>query len=283
MFRDFFKFLFLKTKAVQKCTAFFVVFLFCLQASSQTQRSSPEQAKLVLIRNQILSLISKKDRAEAVRIIDTALAQNTVAAEARPTLLRLKENILSIFLSQDSQNFFESSAAGMIQNIRLSEKNILSCLNLEADNLFCRWQHLKILKFKNDPRYTLLAQQFYLDTKSFEEFGALGETLIADGAQRMLLAQKNYPILALIHEFNQSVEAKNYSLSKDILNKIALEASDYPDLIYLRAQLSTLSNETTTEHGQRLLLSLYKKVCSSLSLELTRKYFYDMSLCQRSL
>lgn len=284
MFVSLIKKLLSNLKVTQICVTFFILLSFSAQALPL--KMSFESKKIGELKKKITELIIQKNRGEAVKLLSAAEATALASEDTKLQLLSIKENILSVFLNQESQDLFESSAAQFIQKINLAEKNILSCLDLEPDNLYCRWQQLKILNYKNDPTFKPTADHFISDVENFSEFGLLALTLNTNVIlknEKQILFQKNYPVLFYIIEFERSMSVQNYSLSKEALQKITTLAPDYPDLMFMRAKLMELSQEDIlTEQSSAALYHLYKKTCSSLRPELTRKYFYDINLCHRS-
>lgn len=273
-------------KAMHYCMAFFI-FIFYVHADAKVriQQPNPDQKKVSEIKTVALRLLAKNSRAAAIKYLVNSEAIST-SAEFQSGLGVIKENILSLFINQQSQDLYESSAAIMIQNTRLSEKNILHCLELESDNLYCRWQYLKILNYKNDPNFRSAANLFIADTDGFPFFGVLAMTLNLNTVPKNLSQidiQKSHPILFYILDFERSLKVQNYSLSKEIIEKLTVLAPDYPDLLYMRSKLAELSSEVLLSTDDGLMLSIYRKKCATLTPMLTRKYFYDIHLCHRGL
>ncbi len=274
-----------KSKATQISVAFFI-FIMSLFAFPFPHFDSFGAKELESLKISTVNLLLTKNRIQAVQNI-VAAGNMTTATEFKKILFSMQENALELFLNQNSQDFFEISASQMLQKTRLAEKNIQKCLELEPDNLYCRWQYLKILNLKNDPQFRILADIFITDTENFPEFGSLALSLSPNAIPRtdsQINLQKTHPHLFLILEFERSMRVQNYSLSKETLEKLTRLEPDYPDLAFMRAQLMVFSQEeSATEKDQRILIDIYKKTCSSLRAELTRKYFYDINLCHRSL
>jgi hypothetical protein len=274
-----------KSKATQICVAFFILcFSISIQAAPRIDNFGLKDFEA--LKKNVANLLIQKKRAEAIQIITAAQSQ-IMTPELKSALFSVQENALSFFLSQTTQDFYENAASQMIQKTRFSEKNVQQCLEIEPDNLYCRWQQLRLFKFKNDPQYIISAEAFIKDTENLPLFSqfALGltpNTLPKNEAQLNL--QKNQPHLFLILEFERSIKVKNYSLSKELLQQMKSLEPDYPDLTLMSAQLITLSQEESpTVQNYRILIDNYKKTCSNLRAELTRKYFYDIHLCHRSL
>lgn len=283
----------LNQKAAQKCVAFFILF-FTLFASAAPLKKSNDSIKLTAIKQKTTDLLLKKDRSTALHYLNSAIEnaqQNSNANKDNKDLLdqlyALKENVLSVFLNQETQDYYEASASVLFQNSRTSEKKALKCLQIENTNLYCQWQYLKYLNYKNDPQFQAEATQFKKQTENLPIFGLLAKTLNDEDSSPKQISldgyDKAFPVLHLVFQFERSLLVKNYSLSKDLLQSLSSAANDYPDLTFMRAQLAKLSVETSEEEKSDSLYKVYKKKCSTLSPELTRKYYYDINLCHRSL
>ncbi len=284
MFTHWIKKILPNLKATQICVAFFII-IFAINTISQAvpKKNSLIKKKFSDLKKQVTLLMVNKQRPAAITKI-TAAESEANAPEIRGQILSIKENILSLFLNQESQDLFESSSSQMLQNIRLAEKNILHCLELEPENLYCRWQYLRILNTKGDPQFRSQADAFLLDTKNLPIFGKLAVTLVVSRLPESTLdAQEENSVLFYIYEFERSIEVQNYSRSKEALKKLTDLAPDYPDLVFMRSLLAEASQETSNDQNYKALLDIYKKNCASLRPELTRKYFYDINLCHRGL
>jgi hypothetical protein len=274
-------------KATRNRVAFFILFIMIYSNSFALPiKNELTQKKFPKLKMAVTHLIVEKNRTAALLMI-TNTETEAVSADIKTQLRTLKENILSLFLTQESQDFFEASASQIIAQPRSAEKNMTACLNLEPQNLYCRWQQLRILKYTSDQAFQETALRFTKDTENLFEFKLLASTLDENASYKddiLLGLEKSYPVLFLAHEYQKSLVSKNYSLAKDVMQKILNVAPDYPDLIYMRARLALLSQETSVnEQSSDVLYTDYRKICASLRPQLTRKYFYDINLCHRSL
>lgn len=275
----------LNQKAAQKCVAFFIIFFPFFLISAPVQKNA-EQIKISEIKQKTTELMLKKDRATALHFLNSTIENSKQNKETLEQLYMLKENILSVFLTQETQDAYEASSSSLFQNSRNSEKKALKCLQVENTNLYCKWQYLKYLSYKNDPQFQAEAIQFKKETENLPVFGLLARTLNDDESPKQISIEgyeKTFPVLHIVFEFERSLQVKNYSLSKDLLQSLSSAASDYPDLTIMRAQLAKLSVETSEEEKSDSLYKIYKKKCATLSPELTRKYYYDINLCHRGL
>lgn len=283
----------LNQKAAQRCVAFFIIFYPFFLVSAPSQKNT-EQIKISEIKQKTTELMLKKDRATALHFLNLTIenlkqSQSSTSNPNKDSLEQLyamKENILSVFLTQETQDAYEASASSLFQNSRNSEKKALKCLQSENTNLYCKWQYLKYLSYKNDPQFQAEAIQFKKETENLPVFGLLARTLSDEESPKQISIEgyeKIFPVLHIVFEFERSLQVKNYSLSKDLLQSLSSTASDYPDLTILRAQLTKLSVETSDEEKSDSLYKIYKKKCATLSPELTRKYYYDINLCHRGL
>lgn len=265
--------------------AFFIVWSVVLPAFGAVQKQILDAAQASIFKKKITELSIKKNRSEALKLFQD-LNLDSATIEVKQGLLEAKENLLSLFFNQESSDLFESSASALFQNKKNAEKSVLRCLELEPENLFCRWQYLRILKIKNDAQFILAAESFKTDTTGLPMFGYLASTLSQDDYDKFdnkPIFQEKQPILYYFYEFERALKSQNFSLAKDILQKLTLLAEDSPNLLYMRAKLIELSSEGASEDTSQILIQLYQKKCANLKPELARKYYYDIMLCQRSI
>lgn len=275
-------------KATQLCVAFFVFFMSVssealIKKTNKVIEKRTNQSALAEIQQKVTALLLQKQRTAALDLITQLEKAATLSSEVKPQLLSLKESVATVFFSQDAQDLFEISTSQFLQSPRQSEKNIQKCLALEADNFFCRWHYLKILKTKNNPEYTAQAQEFFDKYKDLPEHKMLITYLVKDTegfAWDKIAADSHFPLLSTVLEYERSVRSKNFALAKLALNSIKAQFPDYPETAFMDAQLQELSQENPAQNPKELI-DLYKKNCSSLSTELTRKYYYDIDLCHR--
>ncbi len=264
--------------------AFFIVSAAIWPAFGITQKQIIDATQANIFKKKITELSIKKNRTDAFKLFEE-LNLDSTAPEIKQSILEAKENLLTLFFNQESSDLFESSAAALFQNKKSAEKNILRCLELEPENLFCRWQYLKILKIKNDTQFKSAVLSFQKDTVGLPVFGYLAATLSQEDYDKFdnkQAFQEKQPILFYFYEFERALKSQNFSLAKDILQKLTLLADDNPNLLYMRAKLIELSSEDASEDASQILAQLYQKKCANLKPELARKYYYDIMLCQRS-
>lgn len=276
-------------------------FLFCDLTSSmafaQKQQAS-NRKQLAPNKNtseldkKVTSFLLQKQREQALQYINE---NKSIYSDQPLALLSLQELVSTYFFSQEAQDAYETSATMLLQSVRKADKNNQACLSLEKDNLLCLWQNLRILRIQNSNLFQAEADNFFKSFRSYPQYGLLALSLkylrpLDDEIIELPTkdsSPKNekssfefYAHLLQILEYNRAVAVKNYSEAKMLLNLMLNQFPDYPDTLYMKAQLAELSAETSTVNSSSLI-NLYKKKCSSLSAELTRKYFYDIDLCHR--
>lgn len=269
--------------------AFFLVFFLQISTYGFVQKKivlneKKVQVELTSVQQKIKAHIILKQRQAALDVLNKFQDEFLLSSDQNKSVLELKDSVRSLFFQQETQDFFESSVAQSIQAPRLSEKNIIKCLESEPDNLLCRWQYLKILRFKNSPDFPTIAEQFkkdYFDSIVYKELVESLSKTYANGPFEKKSNSSEFPILGSILEFERAFKVKNFSLAKTILQQIQSSAPDYPEILYMTAQLSESSTETPGKTSSQQLLEIYKKNCKNLSMLLTRKYYYDIDLCQR--
>ena len=275
-------------KATQICVAFFVFFLSASSDALIKKTNKPSDAKnnlspLAEVQRKTTALLLQKQRAAALDVVAHYEKSSPLTAENKIALLNIKESIATAFFSQDAQDLYEIAAAQFLQSPRQSEKNIQKCLSLEADNFYCRWHYLKILRSKNNPDYLSQSTEFFEKYKDLPEHKLLILSLIKNSESSALdkmAPDQNFPLLYSVLEYERSVNTKNFALAKLSLKNIKSQFPDYPEAVFMEAQLQELSQENPDQNPKELI-ELYKKNCSSLSSELTRKYYYDIDLCHR--
>lgn len=275
-------------KATQLCVAFFVFFMSVssealIKKTNKLSEKKNTNSAITEIQQKVTALLLQKQRTAALDLILQFEKSPAFNPDSKVQLLHLKESVATVFFSQDAQDLFEISTSQFLQSPRQSEKNIQKCLALEADNFFCRWHYLKILKTKNTPEYITQAQEFFDKYKDLPEHKMLIAYLIKDTegfAWDKVSADSHFPLLSAVLEYERSIRSKNFALAKSALNSIKSQFPDYPETAFMDAQLQELSQETPAQNPKELI-DLYKKNCSSLSTELTRKYYYDIDLCHR--
>ena len=278
--------------------AFFLFLGLSASALAQKQQQSSVRKQILSNKNtseldqKVTSFLLQKQREQALQYINQ---NKSVYAEQPLALFNLQELVSTYFFSQEAQDAYETSAGQLVRNTRQADKNNQICISLEKDNLFCLWQNLRILRVQKSTLFQTEADNFFKAFKDYPQYGLLalslkyfrpldGEIIELPYKDLALKSEESafkfYTHLMQILEYNRAVAVKNYSEAKMILNLMLSQHPDYPDILYMKAQLAELSAETTMVNSSALM-NLYKKKCSSLSSELTRKYFYDIDLCQR--
>lgn len=283
-------------KAAQQNAAFCILILtvfFSTTASygnipSTKQEKKHAQLRFEEIKKKITSLTLLKQRDQALQ----TLAQFESAAtdiQVRQELLKIRQNILMSFLSPEAQDFYELSATQVIQNTKQAERNNQKCLAMEPENIQCLWQELRILSRKRDSALAAQAEKFLEKVRTLPDFKFLALSLQKSEphflSNNISVTQSAGPnadqtILPFILEFERSVTVQNFSRAKEMLTKIESIASDYPDLLYMKTLLAERSAEPLSSPYQNIY-NVYRKKCESVSGELTRKYYYDIDLCNR--
>ena len=172
----------------------------------------------------------------------------------------------AIFLKQSTQDLFETAIAQLIKNARLAEKNIDKCLETEPQNDQCQFLKLNIENRKSP----------ITDKGSLE---ALRAKILDQDADLQFYKQ--------VKELENKIEVKNYSLARQLLDKLEKDYPDYPDLIIFKRNLNFLSSETDDEptglfyQSDSKAFEIYQKRCESIDPMTIRKYIYDLDLCNR--
>ena len=172
----------------------------------------------------------------------------------------------SIFAKQATQDLYETAVAQLIKNTRLSEKNIDKCLETEPSNDQCQFLKLNIENRKNP-----IADR--------EPLEALRAKILDQDADLQFYKQ--------VKELEKKIEIKNYSLARQLLDKLEKDYPDYPDLIMFKRNLNFLSSEADDEptglfhQSGSKAFEIYQKRCESVDPMTIRKYIYDLDFCNR--
>lgn len=172
----------------------------------------------------------------------------------------------SIFVKQSTQDLYETAVAQLIKNTRLSEKNIDKCLESEPTNDQCQF-----LKLNIENRKSPVANR--------ESIDALRAKILDQESDLQFYKQ--------VKELEKKIEIKNYSLARQMLDKLEKDYPDYPDLIIFKRNLNFLSSESDDEPSglfyqtDSKAFEIYQKRCESIDPMTIRKYIYDLDLCNR--
>ncbi len=172
----------------------------------------------------------------------------------------------SIFLKQATQDLYETAIAQLIKNSRLSEKNIDKCLETEPLNDQCQFLKLNIANRKSP-------------FSNKEGLEALRTKILDQEADQQFYKQ--------VKEVEKKIEVKNYSLARQLLDRLEKDYPDYPDLIIFKRNLNFLSSETDDEptglfqQTNSKAFEIYQKRCESIDPMTIRKYIYDLDFCNR--
>lgn len=275
-----------------KIAAVIAAFLFLnlfQQNALGAARKNHEYLKIEEAKKKVTSLLLLKQRSQALELIQD-LSKNITNPELQKKINQFKLIILSSFLTPEAQDFFELASSQYLSQNKAAIKNIQRCLSLDPEQFLCLWAEAKASD-KGNNRYLLFLQKANLIAADIPELRPL--VLSLDKMQPAFIdlqlnsQQKtelyDAQILAYILEFDRSILAKNYLLAKESLEKLQQIAPDYIDIIIMRAQLyrRTYSEEPVSNLSN--VVSVYKKKCEAVSLDIARKYFFDIDFCRRTL
>jgi hypothetical protein len=243
------------------------------------------------VKQQIVDLLAKNQRITAMTLIENELLRDD--KEYKNKLNSLKFNMLNDFLSLSTQEIYETSAGLILNDKKKALAGLQQCLALEPQNLQCRWLELKYYRRYNTGIFNDKALLYMETAQSFKQLQLLKNSLlVALGRVSEITMTSNSKnlnsedsVLENITSYNIALEAKNYSKAKEIINHISAHNADYPDLIFMSYQLSSLWPEGVgfSESSLEKQFEVYRKKCADLPISIARKYFFDISLCVRSL
>ncbi len=245
------------------------------------------------VKAQIVELLAKNQRISAMTLIENELLRDD--KEYKNKLNSLKFNMLNDFLSLSTQETYEISAGLILSDKKKTLSGIQQCLAQEPENLQCRWLELKYYRRYNGGIFDDKALAYIETAQSFKQLHLLknsllvtlnrtGEVALVSNKDNKNLTTEDIALENIIN-YNIFLESKNYSKAKEIINYMNIHYSDYPDLIFMSYQLSTLWPEGVgfSESSLDKQYEVYRKKCSDLPISIARKYFFDISLCVRSL
>ncbi len=246
------------------------------------------------VKEQIVDLLAKNQRITAMTLIENELLRDD--KEYKNKLNSLKFNMLNDFLSLSTQEIYETSAGLVLSDKKKSLSGMQQCLALEPENLQCRWLELKYYRRYNMGIFDDKALAYIETAQSFKQIQLLKNSLLValNRTSEITLntnskENKNLnsedSILENIINYNIAIDTKAYSKAKEILNYMNVHYTDYPDLVFMSYQLSTLWPEGVgfSESSLEKQYDAYRKKCADLPISVARKYFFDISLCVRSL
>lgn len=173
------------------------------------------------------------------------------------------------FISQQTQDLFESSIPNVISNPRSADRINSKCLELEPENIHCQYL------------------QFFLNKRLGRlQSSPIEEVKFLLWRKKIFDQDRDQTALLLISSFESKIVSKNYSLARQILDRLSIEFSDYPDLLIMKRNLNFLSSEQPLNDTDQLFnlnkaFEIYQKRCRNLDSMTIRKYLFDLDLCNR--
>lgn len=229
---------------------------------------------LVEIKNKVTEFVLLKQRAQAVQVIDQALTLEKLNNAQKDELISIKCHLLTLFLTDKAQASYENGIKFLYNNKRNSLKSIQECLEIEPDNLSCRWLELRWKKLYDVNDFDNKAQQYINATEGLLLFHEQHE-------------QIKYQLGIKTENQNEILKLKEYLKSKSVseaqvsLLEIENKYPDYPDLIIYKAKLDSSAQVAAVYLAK--INELYQKRCQEMTVETVRKYLYDFNLCRSSL
>jgi hypothetical protein len=246
------------------------------------------------VKLQIVDLLEKNKRSTAMTLIENELLRDD--KEYKNKLNSLKFNMLNDFLALPTQEVYETSIGLILNDKKKALSGLQQCLTLEPENLQCRWLELKYHRRYNMGIFNEKAVAYIETAQNFKQLQLLKNSLlVALGRAGEIVNNSNNKdnktlnsedsILENIINYSSAIQAENYLKAKEVYNYMNIHYADYPDLIFMSYQLSKLWPEgvSLSESNLEKKFEVYQKKCADLPASLARKYFFDISLCVRSL
>jgi hypothetical protein len=246
------------------------------------------------VKAQVVELLAQGQRISAMTLIENELLRDD--KDYKNKLNSLKFNMLNDFLSLSTQEIYETAAGLVLNDKKKTLSGLQQCLGLEPENLQCRWLELKYHRRYSPGIFTDRALAFIETAQNIKQLQFLknsllialdraGEIVVGTNTKENKAHNSEESALENIINYNLALHGKNYPKAKEILNDMNIHHTDYPDLIFMSYQLSTLWPEGVgfSESALDKQFEVYRKKCADLPTSLARKYFFDISLCVRSL
>lgn len=282
------------------CSTFFKALFIFSFLGSLAMAQKPKTVKFNAttsfnkVKERIVELLAKNQRITAMTLIENELLRDD--KDYKNKLNSLKFNMLNDFLSLSTQEIYETSAGVVLSDKKKALSGLQQCLTLEPENLQCRWLELKYYRRYNVSIFDDKALAYIETAQSFKQIqllknsllvalGRSSEVTLSSSSKEIKNLNSEDIVLENIINYSIALDAKNYPKAKEILNYMNIHYVDYPDLIFMSYQLSTLWPEGVgySESSLEKQYEVYRKKCADLPISVARKYFFDISLCVRSL
>lgn len=246
------------------------------------------------VKEQIVDLLAKNQRISALNLIENESLRDD--KEYKIKLNSLKFNLMNDFLLLSTQEIYETAAGVVLSDKKKALSGMQQCLAIEPENLQCRWLELKYHRRYGQGIFKDQALTFIETAQNMRQLQLLKNSLLValDRTEEIVVSPNAKVSKALNSEestleniinYNLALRGKNYPKAKEILNYMNAHYMDYPDLIFMSYQLSSLWPEGVgfSENSLNKQYEVYRKKCADLPTSVARKYFFDISLCVRSL
>ena len=273
---------FLKTAALT--AVFYLLSLAMLKPAVATEKSINS---LEVVKKKSINLLMQAQKSQALSILEEYIAKEVnknFVKEARD----FRQKIAKKFLTKEAQEAYEMSLNFTIENSKLAKKYIEECLKLDAENLECQTQNIRLQH--RDKQGAIKAEALESTNKFFElpEQNWIRQSTekTTPAFKTRIFLKKDYAKLTeekltfAILEIERSLMIKNYSKAKEVLNQIEKNYADWPDYIYFKNKIDAESSEAKTLHSSDYL-NEYQTKCKNINKSIARKYRYDFDLCLR--
>lgn len=280
------------TKKVALIAAFFVSTILNTSVLAAANAKAVETSTTLLseTKKKVTSLLLLKQREQALDVTNKLLKDN-LDPQTKVKIQEIKYLALTTFMSQEAQEYFELAALQSQAEPKNSLKSAQKCLTVDVDNIHCLFAELKAYHQMQQPlKSQVIVEKINLLIDQVPQLETLKLSLDKEKSAFMTASFSSKTKDAffdrhdlLILEFDRSLKAKNYSLARDILVLLEKNYADYPDIIIMKAILDRIAYGAEVMPKLSVLASVHEKKCKSIAKNISRKYFYDLDLCQRTL
>lgn len=267
----------LKIKAAFFCAAF----LFISQASANIEG----------IKKDVSELLIQKKKSSAIQLIS-----NQIKQESHPTkkneLLNLQLSVARIFVARDTQELYESSINLTFESPKESLKIIENCLSADPQQIDCLIQKLRLQSRQKNIKETEKISREIKNLLPGSRLDVFSELVSTKEKPEFKSKQiiKSIPdkadeeVFALLTmEIERAFLVKNYSRAKDCIHYFEKHYPDWPDILFYKSKISEESSEVKSKiETESDEMMIYQNKCKSITKTVSRKYRYDIDLCNRS-
>jgi hypothetical protein len=237
--------------------------------------------------DQAQSLALKKNRQEALKVLNQAISAAASPLRGRSKLIETQAAIGKVFFTDKGQRLFESGQSTMYENPDAALNQYKEALALEDNNILILDNIARVQLTKQDCTAALLTLS---GARTFYPFAPEPAVL----ELRALLCQKNYeafrekvkllPVLEKGQEsFVQFLSAQDFLQQKmwrkasDVLNRVSEEEPKFPETYYYLTKAGVELGRDTEGWALK-----YVSLCKGITLRERKKWSLEPMICSNA-